>query len=327
MFKRMLSAFGVGGPSVDTVLDSPHALPGEVITGQVRIQGGSSDAQIEEILLSLVTRVEVEHGDHERAGTAEFLRVSAGRKVRVTAGQLTTVPFQIALPWETPISAVGGRELPGMVVGVRTELVIAGAPDKGDLDPVLVGPLESQDRVLEAFGELGFSFRSADVEAGRLHGVRQELGFFQEIEFFPPSRYAGRVGQVELTFVASPDDLVVVLEADRRGGMFRSGGDSFGRFHVSHEEALRTDWAAAIDGWLAKVAESGGGHAMFGGHQEHYGHEYDHHGHQGHHGHHGRRGPGMGGVVAGAAAGVVGGMILGEVMEDVFDGGDEGFEE
>jgi len=327
MFKRMLSAFGVGGPSVDTVLDSPHAVPGEVITGQVRIQGGSSDAQIEEILLSLVTRVEVEHGDHERAGTAEFLRVSAGHKVKVTAGQLTTVPFRIALPWETPISAVGGRELPGVVVGVRTELVIACAPDKGDLDPVLVGPLQAQDRVLEAFGELGFSFRSADVEAGRLHGVRQELGFFQEIEFFPPSRYAGRVNQVELTFVASPDELVVVLEADKRGGMFRSGGDSFGRFHVSHEEALRTDWAAAIDGWLAKVAESGGGHAMFGGHQEHYGHEYDHHGHPGHHGQHGRRGPGMGGVVAGAAAGVVGGMILGEVMEDVFDGGDEGFEE
>ncbi|MBB5855544.1 sporulation protein [Amycolatopsis umgeniensis] len=324
MFKRMLSAFGVGGPSVDTVLDSPHAVPGEVITGQVRIQGGSSDAQIEEILLSLVTRVEVEHGDHERAGTAEFLRVSAGRKVKVTAGQLTTVPFQIALPWETPISAVGGRELPGMVVGVRTELVIAGAPDKGDLDPLLVGPLDSQDRVLEAFGELGFSFRSADVEAGRLHGVRQELGFFQEIEFFPPSRYAGRVSQVELTFVASPDELVVVLEADKRGGMFRSGGDSFGRFHVSHEEALRTDWTAAIDGWLAKVAESGGGHAMFGGHQGHHDHDYDHHGH---HGGHGRRGPGMGGVVAGAAAGVVGGMILGEVMEDVFDGGDEGFEE
>ncbi|WP_410603553.1 sporulation protein [Amycolatopsis sp. lyj-90] len=325
MFKRMLSAFGVGGPSVDTVLDSPHAVPGEVITGQVRIQGGSSDAQIEEILLSLVTRVEVEHGDHERAGTAEFLRVSAGRKVKVTAGQLTTVPFQIALPWETPVSAVGGRELPGMVVGVRTELVIAGAPDKGDLDPLLVGPLESQDRVLEAFGELGFSFRSADVEAGRLHGVRQELGFFQEIEFFPPSRYAGRVSQVELTFVASPSELVVILEADKRGGMFRSGGDTFGRFHVSHEEALRTDWAAAIDGWLAKVAESGGGHAMFGGHQGHHGHDHDYD--YDHHGGHGRRGMGMGGVVAGAAAGVVGGMILGEVMEDVFDGGDEGFEE
>lgn len=252
--------------------------------------------------------------------TAEFLRVSVAQGVRVTAGELTSVPFRLTLPWETPISAVGGSELPGMVVGVRTELVIAGAPDKGDLDPLLVGPLPSQDRVLDAFGELGFQFRSADVEAGYLHGVRQELGFYQEIEFFPPSRYASRVNEVELTFVADPRELVVILEADKRGGMFRSGGDSFGRFHVSHDEAMKTDWAEAIDHWLAKVAESGGGRGAFGGHHEHGHHGYDHHGH------HGRRGPGMGGMVAGAAAGVVGGMILGEVMEDAF-GGDEGSEE
>jgi sporulation-control protein len=64
MFKRMLSAFGVGGPSVDTVLDSPHAAPGQVVTGQVRIQGGSADAEIGQVVLSLVTRVEVERGDH-----------------------------------------------------------------------------------------------------------------------------------------------------------------------------------------------------------------------------------------------------------------------
>lgn len=86
MFKRMLSAFGVGGPSVDTVLDSPHALPGEVVTGQVRIQGGSKDAQIEEILLSLVTRVEVERGDHERAGTAESCASAPGGKYRSRRG-------------------------------------------------------------------------------------------------------------------------------------------------------------------------------------------------------------------------------------------------
>lgn len=317
MFKRMLSAFGVGGPSVDTVLDSPHATPGEVITGQVRIQGGSNEARIEEIVLSLVTRVEVEHGDHERGGTAEFLRASVAQGVRVAAGELTSVPFRLTIPWETPITAVGGGELPGMVVGVRTELVIAGAPDKGDLDPLLVGPLPSQDRVLDAFGELGFQFRSADVEAGYLHGVQQELGFFQEIEFFPPSRYAGRVNEVELTFVANPRELVVVLEADKRGGMFRSGGDSFGRFHLSHDEAMKTDWVELIDQWLAKVAESGGGRSAFGGQ-----HEYGHHGYD-HHGHHGRRGPGMGGMVAGAAAGVVGGMILGEVLEDAFEGGEE----
>ncbi|GHH43938.1 hypothetical protein GCM10017774_42470 [Lentzea cavernae] len=70
--------------------------------------------------------------------------------MRVPAGELLAIPFQLPLPWETPITAVGGQPLPRMTVGVRAELVIAGAPDKGDLDPILVGPLPSQDAVLTA---------------------------------------------------------------------------------------------------------------------------------------------------------------------------------
>lgn len=318
MFKRMLSAFGVGGPSVDTVLDSPSATPGQVVTGQVRIQGGSNDANIDQIVLSLVTRVEVEQGDHEFSGVSEFLRIAVAQGVRVPAGQPMSVPFQLPLPWETPITAVGGQRLPGMTVGVRTELVISGAPDKGDLDPLMVGPMPAQDRVLEAFGQLGFQFRSADIEAGRIHGVSQELGFYQEIEFFPPGQYAGRISQVELTFVASPHELVVVLEADKRGGMFSSGSDTFGRFHMSHQDAMSTDWAGTIDRWMAHVVERGGHSAFAGYGQPGYGPHGDH-------GHH--RGSGIGGVVAGAAAGIVGGMILGEVMDDMFeDDGDEDME-
>ncbi|MEV6236721.1 sporulation protein [Lentzea sp. NPDC051838] len=331
MFKRMLSAFGVGGPSVDTVLDSPHAAPGQVITGQVRIQGGTADAEIGQVVLSLVTRVEVEHGDHEYGGVSEFFRMIVQQGVRVPAGQLIAIPFQLPMPWETPITAVGGGQLPGMTVGVRTELVIAGAPDKGDLDPVLVHPLASQDAVLNAFGQLGFSFRSADVEAGRLHGVPQELGFYQEIEFFPPAQFAGAVSQVELTFVANPHELYVILEADKRGGMFSSGGDAFGHFRASHQEAQGTDWASAINGWLAQVAQRGHANPAFGGGHGGYNPAFGgqpgyggHHGHDHHGGHH-RSGPGIGGMVAAGAAGVVGGMVLGEVMEEVFedDGGDD----
>ncbi|MDQ0377598.1 sporulation protein [Amycolatopsis thermophila] len=308
MFKRMLSAFAVGGPSVDTVLDSPHSAPGRVLTGEVRIRGGSADATLDQVVLSLVTRVEIERGGHESAATGEFHRQLAQQGVRVPAGQLVTVPFDLRLPWETPITAVGDTPLHGMAVGVRTELVIAGAPDKGDLDPVHVHPLPSQDRVLDAFGELGFRFRTADVEAGRLSGVRQELGFYQEIEFFPPAGFAGRVNEVELTFVAGPHDLTVVLEADRRGPFRRAGGDSSGRFHLSHAEAENADWTALIGQWLSETAQRGGqpafGNPAFGGH------------HPGHHG----RGMGVGGMVAGAAAGVVGGMIMGEMLEEAFEG-------
>jgi sporulation-control protein len=302
MFKRLLSAFGVGGPSVDTVLDSPHATPGEVITGQVRIQGGSNDVEIGQVVLSLVTRVEIEHGDHESSRTGEFSRVVVAQGVQVAAGQPLALPFSLSIPWETPITAVGSTHLHGMTVGVRTELVIAGAPDKGDLDPISVHPLPSQDRVLDAFGELGFQFRKADVEAGHLHGVPQELGFYQEIEFFPPAQFRGVVNQVELTFVANPHELYVVLEADKRGGVFSSGSDAFGHFALSHHEAQGADWTGIIGQWLSEVASRGGGHGGGHGHYEEHG---------------GRRGPGMGAMVGGVAAGVVGGMVLGEVFEEV----------
>ncbi|MEY7973463.1 sporulation protein [Saccharomonospora xinjiangensis] len=350
MFKRLLSAFGVGGPSVDTVLDTPHTVPGQAVTGQVRIQGGSDDAEIGEIALSLVTRVEVEHGDHEFAGTGEFHRVVIQRGVRVPAQQLVAVPFQLTIPWETPITAVDGSRLPGMTVGVRTELVIAGAPDKGDLDPVEVHPLPSQNAVLEAFGRLGFRFHSADMEAGRLYGVPQQLPFFQELEFFPPPAFAGSLNQVELTFVATPHELHMVLEADKRGGLFRQGGDTFGRFSAPHADAPHQDWGSLIGQWLEQAAQRGHsghyGNPAFGGHPGHpgqhgnpafggqpgypgqhgnpaFGGHPGQYGHPGHYDHHEHRGSGMGGVIAGAAAGVVGGMVLGEVMEEVFDGGDE----
>ena len=42
VFKKMLGAFGVGGPSVDTVLTDPNTRPGAVLHGEVRLQGGST---------------------------------------------------------------------------------------------------------------------------------------------------------------------------------------------------------------------------------------------------------------------------------------------
>ncbi|WP_258907041.1 sporulation protein [Actinokineospora sp. UTMC 2448] len=332
MFKRMLSAFGVGGPTVDTVLDSPTAMPGQTVTGRVSIQGGSAEAAIDQIVLSLVTRAEAEHGGHEAHGVAEFHRVVVQQGVRVAPNQRLDIPFQLPLPWETPITAVGPTQLPGMTVGVRTELVISAAPDKGDLDPLTITPLPSQNAVLDAFGQLGFTFRSADVEIGRIHGIPQQLGFYQEIEFFPPAHAAGRVTEVELSFVATPGGVWVVLEADRRRGFLQPGGDAFGRFHIAHAEAETTDWAALIGDWLTQVADRGpafgggmnpafgGGHApnpAFGHPQQHGHYDPHHHGHE-------RRGPGMGGVIAGAAAGAIGGMIIGDMIGDAFEGDDGG---
>ncbi|HEY1179659.1 MAG TPA: sporulation protein [Phytomonospora sp.] len=298
VFKKMLRKLGVGGPSVDTVLDHGDVRPGEQVTGRVHVEGGDHDVAIDHVALSLVTRVEAESGDHEFHAPVEFSRQLVSGPFALAAGQRHSIPFTVEVPWETPVTRVSGQHLHGMTLGVRTELAVAKAVDKGDLDPLSVTPLPSQERVLDALGRVGFSFRKADLEHGRVYGLHQELPFFQEIEFHPPRPFAGRIGEVELTFVADRHHLAVVLEADRRGGVFGGGGDDFGRWIFPHEVALRTDWEGMVDGWLTEVASR-----------------------TGHHGH--RAG---GAVVAGVAGGLVGGMVLGEVLDeigDAFDGGED----
>ena len=76
VFKKMLSAFGVGGPSVDTVLASPNTRPGLALDGQVNLVGGDHAPTSSRSSMGLVTRVEIEGGDSEYAATVEFHRMA-----------------------------------------------------------------------------------------------------------------------------------------------------------------------------------------------------------------------------------------------------------
>ena len=309
MFKRMLSAFGVGGPSVDTVLDSPHATPGQVVTGQVRIQGGSADVEIGQVVLSLVTRVEVEHGDHEYGGVSEFLRVVVQQGVRVAAGQLVVDPVPAADPVGDPDHRGRRRPAARHDRGRADRARDRGRAGQGRPRPGPGAPAAVAGRACcNAFGQLGFSFRSADVEAGRLHGVPQELGFYQEIEFFPPAQFAG---------ADQPG------RADVRGEPARAVRDPGGRQarrHVLARAVTRSATSAlshqdAQGSRLGVVDQRVAGSGR-GARRRHV-----------------RlrpawsprrsppsRGPGMGTVVAAGAAGVVGGMVMGEMIEDVLRG-------
>ncbi|RSS29403.1 sporulation protein, partial [Streptomyces sp. WAC08241] len=74
VFKRLLGSLGVGGPTVDTVLDPGAALPGGPLSGQVHLKGGSADFDIEHITLELIAHVEVEHEEGESEGGVVFER-------------------------------------------------------------------------------------------------------------------------------------------------------------------------------------------------------------------------------------------------------------
>ncbi|MGC5346630.1 sporulation protein [Streptomyces sp. DT24] len=251
-FKRLLASMGAGGASVETELTGPDVVPGGVVQGEVRVQGGSVDQRIEGLSVGLQARVEVEGGEQETKQDIEFTKLRLGGAFEVRAGAVHVVPFGLEIPWETPVTTFAGQHLHGMNIGVTTELEIARALDSGDLDPVNVHPLPAQQAILDAFGELGFRFRSADMERGHIRGTRQRLPFYQEIEFFPPERYRG-LNQVELTFVADDREMDVVLEMDKKPGLFSEGSDSYRSFQVGLYDYGNTDWAGYLNQWLAEV--------------------------------------------------------------------------
>ncbi|SCF59196.1 sporulation protein [Streptomyces sp. Ncost-T10-10d] len=336
VFKRLLGAIGVGGPSVDTVLAGGAVLPGGTLSGQVHLEGGSSAVEIEHITLELVARVEAEHEEGESEGLVVFERFTVGGGFRLAEEERRSVPFSVTLPWETPVSELYGQPL-GIVLGVRTELAVAGAKDKGDLDALAVRPLPVQEAILEALGQLGFGFKSADLEYGRIGGTGQLLPFYQEIELTPSAQYVHAVNEIELTLLASPVGLEVVLEADKRGSLLSSGHDALTRFTVGHHEVATRDWNTQVDGWIRELIDH---RASYGTHDAYvhgdpYGGTHQEHHHDHHDSHH-RSGPGIGTAVAagaaGLAVGVVGGMVAAEVVDEVGDffeadedeGGDEG---
>jgi sporulation-control protein len=244
-FRNLMAKLGAGNATVDAVLDSPTTTPGGAVTGTVHLTGGQVAQEINEIRVSLQATVEVESGDNEWKENVTFGTASVAGAGRIEAGAKAAIPFSFPVPWQCPFTTLDGWNLRGVKIGLRTKVDIPGAVDPGDLDAVTVQPLPVQRTVISALTGLGFAFRGADVEKGRLAG--SDLPFYQEVEFAPPSSLRGRVNELEVTFLAGPHGVEVVLEVDRRGGLLSEGRDVGGRLHFGHADTDVSAVAAQLD--------------------------------------------------------------------------------
>ncbi|MGH8878749.1 MAG: sporulation protein [Stackebrandtia sp.] len=233
VFRKLKAAFGAG-VSVDTVLSDSHVYPGGPLRGEVRFTGGGVDYNVQGITLELNAVVEVESGDNEYRTTYDFHRADVSGPFPLKEGASHAVPFEIQVPWETPLSSVGGNHLRGMRLGVATELKLEGALDKGDLDPLVVEPLPIHSRILEAIGQLGFAFHKADLEAGRISG--SHMPFYQEIEYWSAGEFRRAFKALELTFISAPTTTKVILEVDKPGGFLSGGGDTYASLVLNNDD-------------------------------------------------------------------------------------------
>ena len=204
VFGRIRSLFG-GGTTIDTIVHTAVAEPGGALQGVIEVVGGSDEQEITYIAPNLVCRVEVETDDGEHQSDDSFAKQHVHGAFTLHPGERLSIPFTFGIPLQTPFNVIDGQDLPGVRLGVRTELEIARSFDKGDHDPIPVGPLPAQRRVLTALERLGCQFRRSDVERGHIRGA--DLGFYQELEFSAPRAPSGRINELEVTFLARPHEL------------------------------------------------------------------------------------------------------------------------
>jgi len=265
MFQKVLASFGSGGARIDARLVDRSVFPGRPLRGEVLLTGGEVDQEINSLAVTLLARVEIPGGHEAKTEDLTFGTQQIVGRENIRAGQEVRVPFEMQLPWETPISSVFGKPLAGIAVGLQTHLDLANSvTDPQDVDSAAIEPLPAQKRILDAFSRIGFTFTGAALEQGRINGANQQLPFFQEIRFAPSPRFAPVFTSVAVTFLSAPSETQVVLEVTKRVRVSKSGGfggrgqDFLGLFKLDHAAIERVKWEPQIEGWLHEMAKPRG---------------------------------------------------------------------
>lgn len=253
VFNIVKQVFGVG-VSVDTALTSTHIIPGGTLQGSVAFTGGEVAGKVEGIEIEYTAVVEDDAKGEEKTFTVDFFSAQVSGPFNLAPGTGHSINFEAAVPWETPLSTVAGRPLPGMKLGVSTKLALDNAFDKGDMDELTIEPLPVQTAVMDALEALGFVFQSADLEKGTIAG--SHMPFYQEVEYWATGEFADKLKEVEVTFVASQANTDVIFQTDNPGGLLTPDHNRFVRFGMPTDAA--DDATEAIRAQLEQLIQRKG---------------------------------------------------------------------
>lgn len=319
VLRRILSSLGFGGVDVDTVLAASAVRPGGAFSGQVRLHA-KGDVEITSLWLLLVANA--------NGAETELGRYPVADAFALRGGTGHAVGFHLAAPYTAPITLIYGHPVPGVTVGVRTQVSVASGSAKTDFDPLGVEPAEIHQHVLDALGTIGCRFVRSGLRPGR--PPAQAVTFYAPV---PPGQAPGpQIPQLVFLLAADPQGATVIAELAGRPGQ----GDTH-RVGAEQARELSADparWIELVDGWVRRAlerlsslpAQDPGAfmrppvHAP--GPPHHSGHPsrpyaYPGHGFSGYR-YGGYRGTGsmIGAGLGGAALGFLGGMVVSDMVHD-----------
>ena len=236
MLKKALCSLGFGGATVDTVLERPEAMIGDVLRPEVRIKGGEIEQDIRSIALELVTscRVEVQENVTEHG---EIVVASAMIEPgRIGAHEERTIRVELAIPLCTPITGHSTK------TELRTRLEVLGGIDPQDSDRIEIRPNQLMAALLNGIKEAGFLLADTEVE----HTPQGANPVTQEFDFRPTSPEEVGVEEIEVSFIPINGGLEVHLTVDNRGGFTTRGTERSARFEVTEADIAELDVARAL---------------------------------------------------------------------------------
>ncbi|MCP2261434.1 sporulation-control protein [Streptoalloteichus tenebrarius] len=252
-FEKLPAVVGTGGARVDLVIHQDTACPGGSLGGFLRLHGGRVRREFSRALVELVVGVRGP-GDGrdgvDGGGATEPVpvhRTVVREGLVVPPVRVVDLPFTAGVPFEAPISVLGGRHLPGVRLGLRARLESDEGGAATAVTPVGLRALPVQQRLLCAVERLGFPLRSAACVPGQLPTTRQRLPFRQEVHFGPSSRRPRATG-LRVMFVTDERGVDVVLERDGHDGPSV-------RVSTPFAEAPAVDWRAHVEGLLGMTSD------------------------------------------------------------------------
>jgi sporulation-control protein len=319
VLRRILSSLGFGGVDVDTVLSTPATRPGGAFSGQVRLHA-KGDVEITSVQLLLVANAN---------GTeTELARYPVADRFALRGGAGHAVGFHLAMPYTAPITLIYGHPMPGVTVGVRTQVSVAAGTAKTDFDPLGVEPSEIHQHVLDTLGTIGCRFVRSDLSPG--NPPAQAVTFYAPV---PQGQPAGpNIPQLVFTLTGDPQGATVAAEPAARPG--RRDVHRVTAEQARELSAEPARWIELVDGWVRQVLERPAAlpqqdpgafmrpavHAPGPPHHsDHPSRPYAYPGHGlGGYRYGGYRGTGamIGAGLGGAALGFLGGMVVSDMIHD-----------
>lgn len=231
IFGKTLASFGIGATKVDTRLEKANYSQGETIRGEVFIQGGQAQQEIDDIYLFLVVQYEHE-GTQAEYVISEF-RIS--ERFEMGPKETKVIPFEFDLPYDSPVSTSGSP------IYIKTGLDIKMAVDPTDHDGIEVVPHPFVQQVVKATEYLGYRLEKVDMDFEHYYSRHP---FVQQYQFKPTGNtFSKYIDDIQMVFFPFQHELDIILRVDRKAiGLMSSMEEALNldekisRFTITYDE-------------------------------------------------------------------------------------------